>query len=247
MSAARTLLEVAAGSLASALAAQAGGADRVELCDNLGEGGTTPSYGTLALTRDRLKIPLYVLIRPRAGDFLYSDAETEIMLRDIETCVQLGCDGVVIGALQADGSIDARLCHALVSAAGRLGVAFHRAFDATADLAQALEEVIALRCVRVLTSGGHADAWAGRDVLAGLVAQAGERIAVMPGAGITAVNAVALAAATGAAQLHASCKRARSSAMHHLNPTLAGLAPDWYETDEDEVRALVAALAGDRA
>lgn len=240
---ARPLLEIAAGSLVSALAAQAGGADRVELCDNLGEGGTTPSYGTLALARDRLKIPLYVLIRPRAGDFLYSAEEAETMQRDIETCVQLGCDGVVIGALRADGSIDVPLCHGLVSAAGRLGVAFHRAFDATADLAQALEDVVALRCSRVLTSGGHADAWAGREVLAGLVRQAYGRIVVMPGAGITAVNAATLVAATGARELHASCKRARTSAMHHLNPQLAGLAPDWYETDEDQVRALADALA----
>ncbi|MCD7098712.1 copper homeostasis protein CutC [Stenotrophomonas sp. MMGLT7] len=240
---ARPLLEVAAGSLASALAAQAGGADRVELCDNLGEGGTTPSYGTLAIARDRLKIPLYVLIRPRAGDFLYSHDEAEAMLRDIETCVQLGCDGVVIGALHADGTPDLPLCHKLVSAAGTLGVTFHRAFDASRDLAQSLEEVIALGCERVLTSGGRADAWSGREAIAQLVRQARGRIRVMAGAGVTPLNAVALAAATGVAEVHASAKRPHATAMRHLNPHLAGLAADWSESHEAEVRGLVAVLA----
>ena len=106
----RPLLEIAANSLASALAAQDGGADRVELCENLGDGGCTPSYGTIALARERLHIPLYVLIRPRAGDFLYDTCERDVMLRDIESCVRLGCDGVVIGALADDGSVDSATC-----------------------------------------------------------------------------------------------------------------------------------------
>ncbi|QAU25353.1 hypothetical protein EO087_02500 [Dyella sp. M7H15-1] len=109
------------------------GADRVELCSSLAEGGITPSYGLLAVARDRVRIPVYALVRPRGGDFLYDDAEFEIMRRDIETCVQLGFDGVVIGALDADGGVDPR-CRALVAAAGRLGVTFHRAIDASADM-----------------------------------------------------------------------------------------------------------------
>ena len=121
------LLEIAAGSLASALAAQEGGADRVELCGSLAEGGITPSYGTLALVRDRVRIPVYVLIRPRGGDFLYSDAEFEIMRRDVETCERVGCDGVVIGALDADGSIDPR-CRQLVKKPAE-APAFFRAWD----------------------------------------------------------------------------------------------------------------------
>lgn len=155
------LLEVSAGSLASALAAQEGGADRVELCDNLAEGGTTPSYGALAVARDRLRIPLYVLIRPRGGDFLYDAAERAAMLADVEACVRLGCDGVAIGALDADGEVDTAVCGELIAAAGSLGVTFHRAFDAVRDARRALEAVVALGCERILTSGGAADASTG--------------------------------------------------------------------------------------
>lgn len=149
----RVKLEIAANALESALAAQAGGADRVELCENLGEGGCTPSYGTLTLARERLSIPLYVLIRPRGGDFVYSPAEWEAMRRDVALCVRLGCDGVVIGALTAGGEIDSEGCASLVAAAGPLGVTFHRAFDSVRDPRRALEQIIALGCERVLTSG----------------------------------------------------------------------------------------------
>ncbi|WP_411831992.1 copper homeostasis protein CutC [Pseudoxanthomonas mexicana] len=235
-------LEIAAGSLASALAAQAGGAQRVELCENLGEGGCTPSYGTLALARERLRIPLYALIRPRGGDFLYARPEAEVMLRDIEICVRLGCDGVVIGALDADGGIDLPLCRELVSAAGALGVTFHRAFDAAADPARALEQIVALGCERVLTSGGRASAEAGRDAIAAHVRRAGGRLAVMPGAGIDAGHLAALARHTGAREFHASARAPRASSMRFRNAALAGLAADWSETEPGRVRALRAVL-----
>ena len=142
------LLEIAANSLGSALAAQAGGADRIELCENLGEGGTTPSYGTLARVRERLSIPVFALVRPRGGDFLYDADELEVMKRDIETCALLGCDGVVIGALDAEGDVDQASCRELIAAAGTMSVTFHRAFDATRDQVQALETIIALGCGR---------------------------------------------------------------------------------------------------
>lgn len=235
-------LEIAAGSLGSALAAQAAGADRVELCEGLSYGGTTPSYGTLALARERVRIPLFVLVRPRAGDFLYDAREADVMLRDIEMCVCLGCDGVVIGALQADGAIDLPLCERLVAAAGSLQVTFHRAFDAARDLAQALEQVIALGCQRVLTSGGQATAMEAADRIAALVRQAAGRVIVMPGAGIDAGNVTALATLTGAREFHASAKGPRASSMGFRNPALQGLAPDWSETDPARVRALRAAL-----
>ncbi|HEY0661729.1 MAG TPA: copper homeostasis protein CutC [Lysobacter sp.] len=238
------LLEIAANSLGSALAAQAGGADRIELCENLGEGGTTPSYGTLAVTRERLRIPLYVLIRPRGGDFHYGEGEREVMLRDIETCVRLGCDGVVIGALDADGDVDQAICRELITAASRLGVTFHRAFDAARDPAQALEAVIALGCERVLTSGAQASALAGADNIAALVRQAGPRLRIMAGAGVTSGNLRELVVRSGAHEFHASARAMRLSGMRHRNDRLPGLEPDWMQTDSDRVRDLVVALRG---
>jgi copper homeostasis protein len=246
-SAGRPLLEIAAGSLASALAAQDGGADRVELCGNLGEGGTTPSYGTLAVARDRLRIPLYVLIRPRSGDFLYDDAELEVMLRDIETCVRLGCNGAVIGALDADGNVDRGACEALIAAAGSIGVTFHRAFDAAREQAAALETIIGLGCERVLTSGARANAPEGADVIASLVQQARGRIRVMAGAGVTPENLAALVARSRADEFHASARGGRASLMRHRNDALPGLSPDWQETDPARVRAMAAVLRGSSA
>jgi copper homeostasis protein len=242
MSGPRRVLEIASNSVASALAAQQGGADRIELFDNLAEGGTTPSQGSIAVARDRLQIPLFVLIRPRPGDFLYTALETEIMLRDIAYCRALGCDGVVIGALEADGAIDMALCRELVSAAGPLGITFHRAFDAARDLPAALEQIVTLGCQRILSSGGQASALAGADTLAALVVQAGDRISMMAGAGITAANVVEIAERSGCIELHASAKATRRSAMHHHNPALTGLSPDWTATDLAQVSELRAVL-----
>lgn len=238
------ILEISAGSLNSALAAQEGGADRVELCDNLAEGGTTPSYGALAVARDRLRIPLYVLIRPRGGDFLYDEAERAAMIADIEACVRLGCDGVVIGALDADGEVDAAVCREQIAVAGPLGVTFHRAFDAARDHGRALEAAIALGCERILTSGGAADAWSGAARIAELNAQAAGRIALMAGAGVTPGNIAELARRTGVRELHASAKAPRRSAMRYRNEALAGLSPDWSQSDAERVRELAKALRG---
>jgi copper homeostasis protein len=235
------LLEIAAGSLASALAAQEGGADRVELCGSLAEGGITPSRGTLALVRERVRIPVYVLIRPRGGDFLYGDDEFEIMRRDVESCASMGYDGVVIGALDEDGRVDPR-CRELVGAAGRLGITFHRAMDASADLSRALEDIIALGCERVLTSGGCANALAGGQVIAGLVKQAGERIKVMAGAGIRSGNLAEVAKLTGAHEFHGSARALLRSRMRYLNPALQDLSPDIEQSNADEVQAMKAQL-----
>ncbi|WP_046656512.1 copper homeostasis protein CutC [Lysobacter capsici] len=238
------MLEISANSLGSALAAQAGGADRVELCENLGEGGTTPSYGSIAVARDRLRIALYVLIRPRAGDFLFDESECAVMRADIENCVRLGCDGVVIGALDARGDIDIALCRELIAAAGPLGVTFHRAFDAARDQSTALEAAIGLGCERILTSGGANDAWSGADRIAALSEQAGGRIALMAGAGVTAQNIVALAQRAKVHELHASAKAPRRSAMTYRNEALTGLSPDWVQSDAQRVAELVTALRG---
>ncbi|OOG56289.1 copper homeostasis protein CutC [Rhodanobacter sp. C03] len=236
------ILEIAANSVASALAAQQGGAGRIELCTALELGGLTPSHAQIALARERLRIPLYVLIRPRAGDFLYSHIECEVMLRDIEACVALGCDGVVLGVLDAEGRVDMPRCHALIAAAGKLGVTFHRAFDLSHEPAQALEDIVALGCERILTSGAQASAPEGAALIRELVVQATGRLAVMPGAGITALNIAALAATTGAHEFHASAKHLLPSGMRHQRNVLTGMEGGELRSDTEQVRSLVAAL-----
>ena len=236
------LLEVAANSVASAGAAQDGGAGRVELCAALELGGLTPSHAVIALARERLRIPLYVLIRPRAGDFLYDDPDIEAMRRDIETCAALGCDGVVLGALDAEGHVDVARCRALVDSAGRMGVTFHRAFDLTSDPYRALEDVVALGCERLLTSGGQASAMEGAPLIRELLARSAGRLSVMPGAGVHAGNIAALAAATGAGEFHASAKRQLPSGMRYRPRRLADMQAGELRSDVEQVRALVKAL-----
>jgi copper homeostasis protein len=231
-------LEICAGSVQSAVAAQAGGAHRIELCQNLEQGGTTPSYGLIQEVLRRLAIPVFVLIRPRPGGFCYDAAEQAIMVADVAQCRALGCAGVVIGALDEAGHVDAAACQALIAAAGPLQLTFHRAFDVCADQPQALETIIALGCHRVLTSGGQASAPAGQAQLAALVRQAAGRIRVMPGAGITPTTLGPLLAATGATDFHASAKRLLAG------PAVQATefdAPRW-ETDAATVAALVARL-----
>lgn len=237
------LLEVAANSVASALAAQAGGARRVELCASLEAGGLTPSHGSIVRARSGLAIPLYVLIRPRAGDFVYEELELAVMLDDIAHCRSLGCDGVVVGALTPDGEVDRSACARCVEAASGMGMAFHRAFDLAADKAAALEALIDLGFERVLTSGGAPSAVAGASLLSRLVAQAGERITVMPGAGIAPGNVAALRTLTRAREFHASATRRLPSAMHRAPADPLGMGAGETRTDVQIVRELVAALA----
>ena len=237
------VLEVAANSVASALAAQVGGARRIELCASLEAGGVTPSHGSIVRARDGLTIPLYVLIRPRAGDFVYNALELAAMLDDIAHCRSLGCDGVVVGALTPDGDVDRAACARCVEAANGMGIAFHRAFDLAADMAAALEALIDLGFERVLTSGGAPSAVAGASLLSRLVAQAGDRITVMPGAGIEPGNLAALRELTRAREFHASATRRLPSAMRRAPPDLLGMGGGETRTDVETVRELVAALA----
>jgi copper homeostasis protein len=231
------ILEICAASLPSAQAAQAGGAHRIELCQALELGGLTPSYGLIREVQAQVSIPVFVLIRPRAGGFVYNSDELAIMRADIEICRQLGCAGVVLGALTATGRVDVAACQGLINAARGLPVTFHRAFDACSDQAQALEDVIALVCQRVLTSGGQATAIAGQSQLAALVAQAAGRISVMPGAGITGANIQALATRTGAREFHASAKRRVPA-----DPAAGLFQTERFETDAVLVAELVAQL-----
>ena len=221
-------MEVCANSLRSALAAQEGGAIRVELCDNLPEGGTTPSYAQIALAKKLLNIQVYPIIRPRGGDFLYSDLEFELMKEDIKVCRELKCEGVVIGILKADGSVDKERCGELIALAGGMSVTFHRAFDMSSDLFKALEDVIELGCVRILSSGGESAALKGAVVLQKLISQANDRVSIMPGAGITVHNIAELIRLTGAKEFHASAKSSIVSKMQFRNPRLNMGA----ETDE---------------
>ena len=212
-------LEVCANTLTSALAAQDGGAIRVELCDNLGEGGTTPSYGQIKLARKLLHIKLYVLIRPREGDFLYTDTEFEIMKADVQNCIDIGCDGVVIGILNPDGSIDTKRCSELIKMARDkgLGVTFHRAFDMCNDMDKALEEIIAMGCERILTSGGKSTAIEGAHVIAHLIEKAAGRIIIMPGSGVSESTVADLIHYTKAKEIHSSARGPVKSQMQYHN------------------------------
>lgn len=236
-------MEVCANSVTSALAAQMGGAIRVELCDNLPEGGTTPSYSQIALAKKSLSIKVYPIIRPRGGDFLYSDLEFSIMKEDIKVCKSLNCDGVVIGILKADGSIDKERCAELIATAKPMPVTFHRAFDMSNDLEQSLEDIIELGCERILTSGGESSAYNGIEILAKLNKKANGRIIIMPGAGISADNIQEIIKITGAIEFHASAKHAMKSEMQFRNPKLnMGSITDEFSydlTDTETVKKLI--------
>lgn len=244
---ARFRLEICIDSARSALAAQAGGAARVELCANLLEGGTTPSAGTISLVRQQINLGLHVLIRPRSGDFCYSQLERETMRRDILTAKQLGADGAVFGLLLPDGSVDRAGTAALIDLARPMKVTFHRAFDLTRDPGQALEEIIALGADYLLTSGQQQSAMAGSDLLADLIRQAGDRIVIMPGGGVNAENIRQLARLTGAVEFHSSGRRPMPSRMQFRRENVFMGA--WQQSefvnsfvDEQKVRRMLSAL-----
>jgi copper homeostasis protein len=163
------LLEIAVFNIESAIAAERAGAHRLELCENAGEGGTTPSYGTLKLVKQKVSIPVFPIIRPRGGDFLYTDTEFEVMKQDVQLCKQLGFEGVVIGLLNADGTVDTKRTKQLIDLAYPLEVTFHRAFDRTADPFEAMEQLIAIGCQRILTSGQVPDANNGQELIKQLI------------------------------------------------------------------------------
>ncbi|MBK7480350.1 MAG: copper homeostasis protein CutC [Bacteroidales bacterium] len=195
-------LEICVDSAISALNAQSAGADRIELCDNLGEGGTTPGYGMIISARNNLSIGIHVLIRPRGGDFLYSDTEYDIMRRDIELCGENGIDGIVTGILLPDGTIDVERTARLIEFAYPMTATFHRAFDMCADPVRGIEDVIATGASRLLTSGQQNKALDAVELIRQLVIQAGERLIVMPGGGIDETNAAQIITATKAKELH---------------------------------------------
>ena len=210
-------LEIIGYNIESCIAAQAAGANRIELCDNPLEGGTTPSYGFIKAARENLSIELYVMVRPRGGDFFYSDDEFKIMKADIRMCKQSGCDGIVIGLLKNDGNIDKKRCGELVALAYPLAVTFHRAFDRTRDPFIALEDIIETGCERILTSGLQPKAINGAPIIKELIARANGRSIIMPGSGVNAKNIILLAENTGATEFHSSASTYVESKMNYTN------------------------------
>ena len=236
-------LEVIGFNIESCILAQAAGANRIELCDNPGEGGTTPSYGFIKAAREKLHIDLYPIIRPRGGDFFYSDAEFEVMKTDVQICKELGCDGVVIGILNSDGTVDKQRCKELVALAYPLGVTFHRAFDRVQNASQALEDIVEIGCERILTSGLVPNALDGAETIAALIKQADERIIIMPGSGVRSDNIIELAKKTSAIEFHTSARINIDSKMNYTNEAMKESLRS-VSADADEIKTIIANLKG---
>ena len=235
--------EICANSVASCIAAQEGGADRVELCAGIPEGGTTPSFGMIRNARECISIALNVIIRPRGGDFLYSETELREMVYDIQAAKELGADGLVFGCLRPDGSVDMEAMSVLMEAAGDTPVTFHRAFDHTSDPLKALEDIISLGCVRILTSGCRPTALEGADMLAQLVEKAADRIIIMPGCGVREGNIAEIARLSGAREFHFSARESVESGMFFRNPQVAmGSEDDPYGYDVTTARRVAATI-----
>ena len=235
--------EICANSTASCKAAQEGGADRVELCSGIPEGGTTPSFGMIRKARESIGIVLNVIIRPRGGDFLYSKDELDEMVYDIRAVKELGADGLVFGCLTKEGNVDMEAMAMLMKAADGLPVTFHRAFDHSSDPFQALEDIIGLGCARILTSGCRPTAMEGADLLASLVKKAGDRIIIMPGCGVNEGNIAEIARLSGAREFHFSAREPVESGMIFRNPEVAmGSEDDPYGTVQTTARRVAATI-----
>jgi copper homeostasis protein len=237
------ILEVCVDSVCNALTAQSAGAHRIEFCANLLEGGTTPSPAQIEIACTQLQIKLYVMIRPRGGDFLYNEMEFEIMKSDIHFCGKTGCDGVVIGILNPDGTVDKVRNAELIQIAHqyKMGVTFHRAFDRCVDLFDAMETIIELGCERILTSGGYDSAIEGAEVIRRLIEKADDRIIIMPGAGITPENISELIEKTEARELHGTFRNRYPSRMQFRNVKL-NRQNDEYElllTDTEKIKRII--------
>jgi copper homeostasis protein len=209
------VLEICADSVESAIAAEEGGAQRIELCSALSEGGLTPSLGLIRAVRSRIRIALHVMIRPRSGDFLYSNDDLAVMREDIALVAQCGVDGVALGLLNAEGDVDVKRTRELVELARPMEVTLHRAIDMARDIEAALKEVILTGADRILTSGAEASAMQGRNRIRNLVHNSEGRIRVMAGGGVRAENVQEIAQATGAIEFHAALRRVVPSLVKH--------------------------------
>jgi copper homeostasis protein len=234
-------LEICSFNIQSAIIAQRAGANRVELCADPAGGGTTPSKGLILKAREALEIELYPIIRPRGGDFLFDDHDFEIMKCDVALCKEMGCDGVVIGMLNQDGTIDKKRTAQLVELAYPLGVTFHRAFDHAVNPFEALEDIISIGCERILSSGQRPTAMEGADLLNALIRQAEERIIIMPGSGLRSNNVMELKEKTGALEFHTSARTILKSQMQYINETMKDEG-DLTMADENEIGEIVRLL-----
>ena len=239
------LIEACVTSVLSAINAEKGGALRVELCDNLIEGGTTPSRGTIALARKNLSIGLFVMIRPRGGDFFYSDLEFEIMKEDVKAARELGADGVVAGILLPDGKIDADRMAILNDLAGKMGFTCHRAFDMSVDKFNALEDLIGIGADRILSSGGSNKAPEGKELIRQLIEKANGRIMIMPGSGVNEETIVNLRDHTGAKEFHVTGRSLYPGGMIFRNPDVSMgdniTVPEYDQwiTDPERIKKIV--------
>jgi len=244
----RILIEVCVDSVASAVAAERGGASRVEVCSNLLEGGVTPSAGLIAEVRSKISIGLHLIIRPRPGDFCYADEEIDIMRRDIEMAKELGADGLVVGVLDSAGRVNIDRTRQLVELAQPLSVTFHRAFDMSADLFGALDDVCATGAHRILTSGGEQTCLQGSNTIASLVKSARGRITIMAGGGIGLDDATTIIERTGVREIHVGLSSILPSPMRFRNPKVSmGRSPNReylrVQVLEEKVRELQRAIS----
>ncbi len=242
MNTSNIVLELAVFSVEAALAAIKAGAHRIEFCENPSEGGTTPSYGSLKTLISKTDIPIFPIIRPRGGDFLYSDAEFECIKSDVLLVKELGYPGAVIGLLNEDGSIDIKRTKELVKLAAPMEITFHRAFDRCNDPFKGLEDIIATGCKRILTSGQVPNVSDALALVKELVDKAAGRIIILPGSGVRANNARKIIDATGAREIHSSARKAIASVMKYNAPTMNEQMIS-MGVDENEIKLMLKALS----
>lgn len=233
----QVLIEVACFTPESALKAVSNGAGRIELCSGYSEGGLSPSAGTISLVRNKVDIPIHVMVRPRVGDFLYNSTDMEAIFREVSFYRELGVDGIVVGILTSDGHVDTKAIAQIVEKASPMTVTFHRAFDQCTDLKDELLRLIDCGVHRVLTSGGKADVISGLDNLKKLVEIAENKIIVLPGGGIRADNVQQIVQRLGVPEIHLSAKALVNSRIENVNENLSLCDPNglhdfsWYECD----------------
>jgi copper homeostasis protein len=236
------MLEIAVFNIESAMMAQAAGANRLELCENPNEGGTTPSYGTLSVVAKNISIPVFPIIRPRGGDFLYTDAEFDVMKNDITVCKELGFAGVVIGLLLPDGSVDIERTKILVALAAPMAVTFHRAFDRCNNPIKGLHDIIETGCKRILTSGQVPSAPNALDLLQTLVKEAGDQIIIMPGSGVRGNNISNIKQVTKAKEFHSSARKVVPTNMQFVKESMQENLQNML-VDTADIKNMLAAIA----
>lgn len=243
----KIIFELCAENIDACVAAREGGASRIELCSALSEGGLTPSHGLIREAVRRSGLPIHALLRPRGGDFVYTDAEFDVMCEDLRHMRRLGISGVVLGLLEKDGTVDVERTRKLVEIAGPLDTTFNRAFDQASSLDKALEDIISTGCKRVLTSGGERDVVTGANSLALLVKQADGRVEIAVGGGLRLKNAAAVARATGARHFHGSIRRVADGPMLDDGPDVVEDADSSprarYVVDSNDVRTMIENLS----